>query len=116
MTSLDTMVEELEHSVNEDTGKLVVRQLFDKVSREQLPLKTELTDDELKLITRMKLVGEIFDIDILKDVCDNFMKLRVSLNRKGRVELIDALKQITDNNTGFRGMSGIGSIGNKGLF
>lgn len=108
MTTLDNMVDELESSINEDTGKHVIRQLFDKLDKKNIPAKTELNDNELKLITRLKVIGTVCDIEILHTICDEFMKHRISLNRQGRKELIEMGKQIGDNKFGARQFSFLG--------
>jgi len=115
MTSLNNIVDELEHSINEDVGKLIVRQLFDKVSKKDLPMKTHLTDNEVKLLTAMLIVSEKSKIAVIGEVCHLFMKLRISHERAGRKELIDAMKQIADNKTGARAMSAFGAMPQRGV-
>ena len=108
MASLDDTINDIESSIGEDTGKHCIRQLFDKVSKTEIPLKTELTDNEIKLIVRLKSVASECKIPIIDVICDNFMKHRISLGRKGRTELCDAIKQVGDNKFGARQFSMFG--------
>ena len=119
MTSLDNMIDELEQSVNEETGKHVVRQLFDKVNKKEIMLRSDLNDNEIKLIAKLKTIADqpvhLMRIPVLHEICDKFMCLRASLTRQGRQELIDAMKQIADNRTGARAMSVFGNVPPRSL-
>lgn len=100
MSNLDSIMDELETSINEDISKLSLKHLFDKLDKKQILLKTELNDNEIKRITKLKFIAENLELKKLNSMITTFMQLRVSLERKGRNEVIDALKTITDNKTG----------------
>ena len=108
--TLDDTIDELETSINESEIKHAVRELFQKTDSKQIPLKTEISDDEIKMITRLKTIGAVMRINTLSETLDNFMLLRISNARKGRQEIIDALKQIADNKTGARAFGMLGKL------
>lgn len=65
-----------------------VKELFDPKKIEKI---TDLTNDEVRLITRMYLIAEMKNLDIWKRGLDYYMSLRLSAERKSRKELIAVL-------------------------
>lgn len=76
-----------------DLNKKIVQELF---TSKDINLKTHLSDNEIKLITRLKMIGHIFDIKDMSLLTLEFKELRVSKERMGRMELIKALQPSED--------------------
>jgi len=74
-------------------NKEIIKKLFDldATKPKELNLKTHLSDTELKIITKLELINETFDMPKLKNLIEEFKQLRVSMNRLGRDELVKAL-------------------------
>ena len=53
---------------------------------------TRIDEQEVKLLAALVTLGFHYDIDILKNVCRNFMELRISLKGLGRQELLEIAK------------------------
>jgi hypothetical protein len=53
--------------------------------------KTELSDEELREINKLYLLGKVFHIKYMDEFLNGFMRLRVSKDRKGRSEFLQAL-------------------------
>jgi hypothetical protein len=71
-----------------------VKELFDPKKIEKI---TDLTPDEIRLITRMWLIADMKGLDIWKKGLDYYMSLMLSANRKSRKELINVLAGIKEN-------------------
>lgn len=83
-------VEERLHGLDEEAEIVkVLKELFDEKKVEMI---SELSDDELRLITAMLVTSSQLKIPILSVVATKFMKLRLSTNRKSRHELLEAVK------------------------
>lgn len=67
----------------------VIKQLMNK--DKDLNFKTELYDKEIKILTKLFMLGKIFDMDKLTSLTQEFKELRVSRARLGRLELAKAL-------------------------
>lgn len=67
----------------------VLKELFDTG---KIYLITDLTADEIRLMTRIYMVADMKNIKIWKDGLFIFCKLLLSKNRKSRTELLDAIK------------------------
>lgn len=76
----------------------VLQELFDV---KKLRLITDLSEDEIKLITRIRLVANIKDIPIWDQGLDEFMAMQLSKKRRSRSEIIDAIKGYTQQKQGF---------------
>lgn len=83
----------------------VLKELFDI---EKTPLITDLTKDEIKLVTRIKMISEIKDIPVWDTGITLFMKLMLSHNRKSRKEILEAIQGYYNQRAGF--LSKIGSV------
>lgn len=67
----------------------VLKELFDKG---KIYLITDLSRDEIKLMTRIYMIAEMKDIDIWKSGLYIYSQLMLSKGRKSRTELIEAIK------------------------
>lgn len=67
----------------------VIKELF---SVEKLLMITDLSSDEIRLVTRIQMIAEMKDIKYWKDGLNLFMKLVLSRDRKSRKEILDAIK------------------------
>jgi hypothetical protein len=72
-----------------------------RIDNKNLPSKTELSDDETKLVTVLKMNDAFLESKGLtpfyEKYYNNFMHLRVSKERKGRTEYVDIHRK--DNST-----------------
>ena len=74
----------------------VLKELF---KADNIEMITELSNDEIALVTAIDTIAEYKNIDIWKHAKNLFIKLKLSKNRKSRKELIDAIKgQYSRNN------------------
>jgi hypothetical protein len=70
------------------------RHFFDDFSSsdgKKLHAKTELSDEEIKEINKLYILGRIYHIKVMDEFLEGFMRLRVSKNRKGIGEFLQAL-------------------------
>ena len=67
----------------------ILSKLFEK---ENIELITDLSEDEIKLITRIKTIADLKQIDVYKDAVKYYMELRLSCKRKSRSEIVEAVK------------------------
>ena len=72
----------------------VLKELF---KDEKLLMITDLTSDEIKLVTRIRMIAEMKDINYWNDGLDLFMKLVLSRDRKSRKEILEAIKGYTQS-------------------
>ena len=72
----------------------VLKELF---KDEKLLMITDLSSDEIKLVTRIRMIANMKDIKYWNDGLDLFMKLVLSRDRKSRKEILDAIKSYTQS-------------------
>lgn len=77
----------------------VLKELF---RDEKLLMITDLTHDEIKLVTRIRMIAEMKGIEYWNSGLDLFMKLVLSRDRKSRKEILEAIKGYTQSK-GFLG-------------
>ncbi len=74
-----------------------------RIDNKNLPSKTELTDDETKLITVLKMNDIFLEskglVPIYMQYYNNFMHLRISKDRKGRTEYVDIHRKDNSDST-----------------
>jgi len=70
----------------------VIKELFEK---EKLLMITDLSSDEIKLITRIRMIADMKGIKHWNDGLDLFMKLVLSRDRKSRKEILNAIAGFT---------------------
>jgi len=66
-----------------DSGRLL--------DKEDVEVKTELNDQEILTISKLRFVADRYEIPVLRDFTDNLMTLKISRHRKGRTEFIQGL-------------------------
>lgn len=84
---------------DEESANFLFKQGF---SLENIEMKTDLTDNGIKAITRGLMHFEIFQDPIVKKLAEKIMVLSISKDRKGRAELT-TLTQTLANERGFGG-------------
>jgi hypothetical protein len=67
----------------------VLKELFMK---DKIEMISDLSNDEISLLTRIDTIAFYKDIPMWNYAKDYFIKLKLSKNRKSRKELIDAIK------------------------
>lgn len=74
-----------------------------RIDEKNIPSKTEISDDETKLITVLKMNDDFLDSiglnPFYKRYYNNFMHLRVSKDRKGRTEYVDIHRKDNSDST-----------------
>ena len=103
-------IEDVEEFLSQDMGddtseRKIAKELF---SNEDVLTKTDLSDNQINILTRLYFLAEEMEDKDLSSVIDKFVTLRISRKRKSRGEFIEALKGIDDS------QSGAGMLGNMG--
>lgn len=77
------------------------KELFDVTDIEA---KTELTSEQVMIISRLKILGnhlkEKYNIDIIDTITNNFLQLQISKDRKSRGEFVSAFQSKNDERAG----------------
>jgi len=76
-------------------------------SNKDIEVKTDLTEEEISIIARLKFLCDQFDLKDFRSVLIYFMELRLSKGRKSRKEFIDSIRK--ENH--FLGLNGANNIG-----
>lgn len=88
-----------------------------RIDDKNLPAKTELSDDETKLVTVLKMNDSFLESKGLtpfySKYYNNFMHLRVSKDRKGRTEYVDIHRKDNSDAT-INKLSGLKNIMGQG--
>ncbi len=82
----------LEQTQNKNEIAQVLRELFNPNKRRMI---TEASQDELKLMVRMELLSEMWDIKPMKKLVHNYQEGMISHKRQGRKEILEAVKGST---------------------
>lgn len=100
MTDADLVSQFLE---NRDKNEMVeiLKELFDN---QKLRMITDLTEDEISMITRILGIATLKKIPIYDDIINIYLALMLSKKRKSRFEIIDALKGFNRQKFGLAGM------------
>ena len=85
----DKMMESFANLQNKNEMAEVLKELFDD---NKIKMMTDLTHDEIKLVTRLNMIADMKDIKIYKDGLGLYMQLLLSKNRKSRREILEAIK------------------------
>lgn len=64
----------------------VSKQIFNGLD---IDLKSQVTDTEVKLLTKIKFLEARFGLENTKQLADSFLRMRVSLNRQSRREFVE---------------------------
>lgn len=105
-------VDELEQMFSGDgqTESSILKELF---SAKNIKLKTELTGDQVSIISRLELMADITKRPYLKTVLSEFRTHMVSKDRKSRMEFVEAHRDRQKNMQG--GLMGmLGGLGGGG--
>jgi hypothetical protein len=107
----DEMIESFASQVNKSEFTEGMSALFDLDKIESI---TDLTKDEIRLITRINMIADIKDLDIYKRATNLYMRLLLSKQRKSRGEILEMFKGLMSR---MNNMLGIGGDPQKrGLF
>lgn len=83
-----------ERSKAEIRMEYLIKQGFTK---DNIEMKTDLSSQAIKAISKGLLHASIFSDDTIKQLCETVMILNVSKNRKGRQELTELTRVANDN-------------------
>ncbi|MFQ6054826.1 MAG: hypothetical protein ACE5KE_00255 [Methanosarcinales archaeon] len=78
--------EKMVYGTEEAVARLIMEILRTQPSK--VKLLTDLSDEEVQVLSLLSTMGEKLGIDVLKKFCINFCQYRVSMNRKGRKEFV----------------------------
>ena len=98
MMNKDEMLSKFDASMDKNEIVEILKELFDKnvdsngKPLPKIPQITDLSKDEISLITRIHMIGKIKSIPCYQQAIDYFMMLRLSLKRASRREIIDAIR------------------------
>lgn len=88
-TSDDALLNSFSTASNKNEIAEVLKELFDL---NKIHLITDLTKDEIKLITRILMIADLKNLPIWHDGINYFLKLVLSKNRASRKELLEAIR------------------------
>lgn len=89
MDEIDELSSKFSDMQNKNEFADVIKELFDK---SKIFMISDLTGDEIKLITKIAMIGKIKNIAIYDDALEMYAQLVLSKNRMSRKEIIDAIK------------------------
>jgi len=75
-------------------------------SKENIEVKTDLDDQEISIIARLKFLCDELDLENFRKSLTYLMELKVSKGRKSRKEFIDSIKKQELFNNGNNNMGG----------
>jgi len=103
-------IEKLESFLNKKVkDESESRELF---SKEDIELKTDLTEEEISIIARLKFLCDELNLDNFRKSLTYLMELRVSKGRKSRKEFLDAIKKENTFNGMQQGGNNMGGFTN----
>jgi len=78
-----------------NTELMMIREIIDKMQdTDNIDLITELTDREIMLIARAKIMEQYYQIEVIGVFIEALLKLKLSRKRKSRSELVDIISKI----------------------
>lgn len=80
---------------DDSSEKKIAKELF---SNQELKTKTDLSDNQISLLTKGYFLADELGDERLRAVFDTFIELRISRKRKSRAEFIEALKGMDEVN------------------
>lgn len=80
--------EQVQEERNKEESRNDSGRLLDK---KDVEVKTELNDEEILTISKLRFMSERYNIPVLNAFTNNLMMLKISRNRKGRSEFIQGL-------------------------
>ena len=87
-------------SSDSDQALKSARTLFE-ADKENIKLRTDLTDHEIRLLAKLRYFHTLVNIEGLDDILTEYMMLKVSRNRKSRSEFVDTVKVKQEQQAGF---------------
>lgn len=76
---------------SDDEDKFAMKILETLFTTTDLNFKTDLSDKEIKILTKLSTLSDLLNLPDLKTIVKEFKELRVSKSRQGRQELVQAL-------------------------
>lgn len=76
----------------------ILKELLDD---SKIDIITDLTEEQIKLCTRIYMIAEIKELDIWKTGLKYYMKLLLSKKRQSRKEILEAIKGSVTEQQGF---------------
>lgn len=68
-----------------------IKELFKLSGKSDIKTKTDLNLNEIKKLTRLKLIANIYNIKMLDNLCDYYCLFKISKNRLGREEIVNLM-------------------------
>jgi len=99
-TSDDMLMSSFANQQNKNELAEILKELFDE---KKIQLITDLTKDEIKLVTRIVVIADMKGLSIWKSGIKTYLKLVLSKNRQSRKELLDAIRGAPMGGGGFMG-------------
>lgn len=84
-----TEIKQLEDFLNKNVKE--EKESKEIFSKENIEVKTDLSEEEISIIARLKFLCDELELDNFKKALTYLMELRVSKGRKSRKEFIEAL-------------------------
>lgn len=89
LKNMDDIADKFQAMSNKNEMADVIKELFDK---EKIFMITDLSTDEIRLMTKIYAVSQIKNIAIYKKSLEIFSQLLLSTKRKSRTELLEAIR------------------------
>ena len=96
----DQMMNAFQSQMQRNEMAEIIKELFDP---NKIDLITDLTKDEVKLITRILVIADMKGLSIWKSGIKTYMKLVLSKNRMSRKEILEAIRGNPQQGGGFMG-------------
>ena len=93
---MDDISEKFQAMSNKNEMADVIKELFDQ---SKIFMITDLSPDEIRLMTKIYAVATIKDIAIYKESLEIFSQLLLSNKRKSRTELLEAIRGYMSHNS-----------------
>lgn len=91
-------IEDLEEEISAQIGQ--VNESKELFSNSNVRTRTDLSDNEIILATKIRYMRVQFDIPVYDVLLQEFMEMRLSRSRKSRKEYIESMKQKAQNMIG----------------
>lgn len=88
-SSDDALMASFQGQMNKNELADILKELFDD---KKIELITDLTKDEVKLITRIIIIADMKKLSVWRQGIQWYLKLVLSKNRQSRKELLDAIR------------------------
>ena len=77
---------------DEDNKYQVLNDALFNINKENILLKTDLNDREIKVMNKLITISDRFDLTMLNNIVERFLRMRVSKDRKGRGEILGSVE------------------------